>query len=183
MEVLAKRYVKAILQTWDEAGIQGLVRSFDFVAQGLKDSSSGLKNIFNSPYLSREKKLSLLESLMQQGLGSEKLDQKTHNLLRLLIEHSRVDLIPFIQRKLDETISVKKREFLAVIYTSSPLEPALMDRIKQSLSRHFDVKLELQESLWQRDEIKLVIDGIGVEVSFSNKVFCKNLKAHILNAV
>ncbi len=184
MEKVIKNYLKAILDSWNMNELERLLTQLGAISSALQikvlSQSARLIEILDSPYISQEKKRELLCNLAQDVAP---LDKKGENLLSLLVEHSRIALIPVLHERLRLKLSEKNKSYRALLYTPEALDKKMLMRIEQSLSRHFDVELQLEERISQRDEILLIIEGLDIEVSFSNDRFFENLKTHILQAI
>lgn len=184
MEKVIKNYLKAILDSWNMDELDALLAQLGMIATALQTKVSSqsmqLLEILNSPYINQDKKYALLCDLAQDAAP---LDKRGKNLLNLLVEHSRIALIPVLHERLRLKMSERNKSYRALLYTPEALDRKMLDRIAQSLSKHFNIELNLEERISNKDRILLTIEGLDIEVSFSNERFFKNLKTHILKAI
>ena len=67
--------------------------------------------------------------------------------------------------------------------TGQELSNDYVSSIEEQFSKKFDVKLSLSQNIGDYDGIKVDIDGLGVEISFSKDRLKSQLIDHILKAV
>ena len=73
--------------------------------------------------------------------------------------------------------------YTGVIYTNQELSYDSVVSIADQFSRKFNVALSLSQNICDYDGIKVDIDGLGVEISFSKDRLKTQLVDHILKAV
>lgn len=183
MERIVKNYLAAVLDSWDLNGLKVLIDQLTAISNILETRGKHLDCLMdslNAPYVTKEKRYAILCEVAQ---SVSDLDQKTKNLLKLFVEHNRIAMIPLLVKKLSLEISKKKKVYSALLYTSRELDGRVLEHIKQNLSKRFDVELTLEEKRTEKDGIFLMIEDLGIEVSFSSEQFYRNLKDHILRAI
>ena len=72
---------------------------------------------------------------------------------------------------------------VGVVYTNQVLSNDYVSSIEEQFSKKFNVKLSLTQNVCDYDGIKVDIDGLGVEISFSKERLKSQLIDHILKAV
>ena len=72
--------------------------------------------------------------------------------------------------------------YVGVVYTNLELSSDYVSSIEEQFSRKFDVKLSLSQKVCDYDGIKVDIDGLGVEISFSKERLKSQLIDHILKS-
>ncbi|CBG39694.1 F0F1 ATP synthase subunit delta [Helicobacter mustelae] len=176
LSMVAKRYVKAILQTWDSLseleGLFGNLQRLEIAWQNRE-----FREMMQIPFLDFAKKREILLSLL------ETQDQKMQNFFNLLLENRRLECVPFICKALRSHISAQKKSYEGVIYSKENLDPQMLENIQKKLENHLSVELTLYQKNIDRDEISLNIQDLGVEISFSKERFFNDLKSHILKAI
>jgi len=73
--------------------------------------------------------------------------------------------------------------YVGVVYTNEELSKDYVSSIEKQFSKKFDVKLSLSQNVCDYDGIKVDIDGLGVEISFSKERLKTQMIDHILQAV
>ena len=73
--------------------------------------------------------------------------------------------------------------YVGVVYTNLELSSDYVFSIQEQFSRKFNVNLSLSQKICDYDGIKVDIDGLGVEISFSKERLKSQLIDHILKAV
>ena len=94
-----------------------------------------------------------------------------------------MDIVPFIAQELKKQMNVLNNTYTGVVYTNKALESSYVDSITEKFSQKFDVKLSLEQNICDYDGIKVDIDGLGVEISFSKERLKSQMIDHILKAV
>ena len=113
-----------------------------------------VRDFIHSPFIEKGKKEELLLSVFG------KCEVKFENLIKLLVRSDRISAIPSIIKTLEKNILADKKQYVAVL------------RIKE----------ELQEKA-AIDGIRLSVEDLGVEISFSKERFFTDLTNHILKAI
>lgn len=135
-------------------------------------------SIVSSPQIADIEKVDLIISLVDAGN-----DENFKNLIKLLGEKRRLLLLPYIARELDSQIAKMNNSYVGVVYTNQELSNDYVSTIEKQFSKKFDVKLSLSQNVCDYDGIKVDIDGLGVEISFSKERLKSQLIDHILKAV
>ena len=110
-------------------------------------------------------------------------DETLNNFIKILGEKRRLGLLPFIAKELDSQIAKMNNSYVGVVYTNQELSNDYVSSIEKQFSKKFDVKLSLSQNVCDYDGIKVDIDGLGVEISFSKERLKSQLIDHILKAV
>lgn len=175
LNTIAKRYLKAILKSWKTEDLDGLLKELEKIACATKNDK--FSDLMHSPYVSFQDKQQLLLALI------ESKDKKVSNLLSLLLENKRLEVIPYLCEELKGFISQTHNFYKGVVYAKEKMNDAEVLKIRDSLAKRLNIGLELICQETHKDEIALVIDGLDVEISFSNERFLNDLKSHILKAI
>ncbi len=174
-DLIAKRYVKALLDGRD-------VNSSTTIYNELKTISSAFKeekfiSIISSSEVSSKDKEDLVISFVD-GCSND-----LKNLIKLLGTNKRIDLIPSLVKELDGQISEMNNTYTGVVFTNKELSADYVSSIEGQFSKKFDVKLSLSQNVCDYDGIKVDIDSLGVEISFSKQRLKSQMINHILKAV
>ncbi|WP_419769323.1 MAG: F0F1 ATP synthase subunit delta [Candidatus Marinarcus sp.] len=174
-DLIAKRYVKALLDGRDVNSATAIYDELNQIASAYADekfisiiASSEVKNSAKNDFV-----ISLVDNM----------SDTLKNLVKLLGENKRLDIIPFIAEELKSQISVLNNSYTGVVYTNKALDASYVDSITEKFSKKFDINLNLEQNICDYDGIKVDIDGLGVEISFSKERLKSQMIDHILKAV
>lgn len=174
-DLIAKRYVKALVDGRDSKTIKALSANLNTISTAYADEK--FNSIVSSPEVSDSKKVELVLSLVK------KTDEALTNFVKLLGEKRRLTLLPDIAAELDVQIAKLNNEYVGVVYTNQELSKEYVSSIEEQFSKKFDVNLSLSQNVCDYDGIKVDIDGLGVEISFSKDRLKSQMIDHILKAV
>ena len=175
-DLVAKRYVKALIDGRDNQVINNISNSLNTISSAFGDEK--FISIVTSPEVADYAKVDLIISLVDAA-NNETLK----NFIRLLGEKRRLSLLPFIANELNTQIAKMNNSYVGVVYTNLELSGDYVSSIEEQFSKKFDVKLSLSQKVCDYDGIKVDIDGLGVEISFSKERLKSQLIDHILKAV
>lgn len=175
LNTIAKRYLKAILKSWKNEELDSLLKELDTISLAMKNSK--FFDILQSPYISFQQKQQLIFDIVKSK------DPKLLNLLSLILENKRLEIMPHLCEELRVFISQSHNSYQGVIYAKEKVDKASISKIQDKLAKQLGIGLELIYQKTQKDEIALVIDGLDVEISFSNERFLEDLKSYILKAI
>lgn len=174
-DLVAKRYVKALIDGRDSSTINTISNKLNEISSAFADEK--FNSIISSPEISSDSKVILVNSLV------DVIDGALSNFIKLLGEKRRLDLLPFIAKELNTQIAKMNNSYVGVVYTNQELSNDYVSSIEEQFSKKFDVKLSLSQSVCEYDGIKVDIDGLGIEISFSKDRLKSQLIDHILKAV
>ncbi len=175
-DLVAKRYVKALIEARDSYAVSNISYSLNIISSAFGDEK--FISIISSPEVADYAKVDLIISLVD-GVHNQTLV----NFIKLLGEKRRLSLLPFIANELNVQIAKMNNSYVGVVYTNLELSSDYVSSIEEQFSRKFDVKLSLSQKVCDYDGIKVDIDGLGVEISFSKERLKSQLIDHILKAV
>ena len=174
-DLIAKRYVKALIDGRNSESINTISNKLNQVASAFADER--FNSIISSPEISDKSKVDLIISFV------DGTDNSLNNFIKLLGEKRRLDLLPFIAKDLNIQLAKMNNNYVGVVYTNQELSSDYISSIEKQFSKKFDVKLSLSQNVCDYDGIKVDIDGLGVEISFSKDRLKSQLIDHILKAV
>lgn len=174
-DVLAKKYVKALISERDIAQINFLVVELEMIAKVFVEEK--FNAIIESPEVSNKNKVDLILSMIKK-------DNKTlMNFISLLGEKKRLELIPEIVKQVKKELSILNNSYTGVVYSNEKLSTEYVKSIEEKFSKKFNIDLILVQNIGNYDGIKVDIDGLGIEISFSNERFKSQFIDHVLKAV
>lgn len=174
-DLVAKRYVRALVENRNIKSINAVEKRLDVVSSAFNDEK--FDSIISSPEVSDSNKVELVLSLV------DKPNEVFVNFIKLLGEKRRLNLLPSIAKELKTQVAKINNTYEGIVYTNSELSQKYITSIQEQFSKKFDVKLSLSQKVCDYDGIKVDIDGLGVEISFSKDRFKSQMIDHILKAV
>ncbi len=174
-DLVAKRYVKALIDGRDNQVINSISGNLNTISSAFCDEK--FISIITSPEVADNAKIDLIISLVDPADGILK------NFIKLLGEKRRLSLLPIIAKELNTQIAKMNNNYIGVVYTNQVLSNDYVSSIEEQFSKKFNVKLSLTQNVCDYDGIKVDIDGLGVEISFSKERLKSQLIDHILKAV
>lgn len=174
-DLIAKRYVKALLDGRD-------VKSATAITNELKTISSAFLeekfiSIITSSEVNSEDKVKLVLSFV------DKASKELTNLIKLLGTKKRLEIIPAITSELESQVARLNNSYTGIVYCNKKLTAKYISSIEKKFSEKFDVQLSLSQNVCDYDGIKVDIDSLGVEISFSKERLKSQMIEHILKAV
>ncbi|KAA6227320.1 MULTISPECIES: F0F1 ATP synthase subunit delta [unclassified Campylobacter] len=170
-DIIAKRYARAVSkQDINEIyeTLSGLVPAF---------SLPKFKIIVESTQVKKKKKAELLFSFF------ENLSLNCKNFLNLLVENSRISYIPQIVKELERQKITEENIYIGLVYTKEVLAQEKLEELQAKLSQKFKVKIQLQNQLINIDGVKIVLEELGYEISFSMKTLQNRISEFILKTI
>ncbi|ACM63555.1 F0F1 ATP synthase subunit delta [Campylobacter lari] len=171
-KVIAKTYAKAILERNDFE---------NFYSNLLELSSAFASNkfidILNSYEIKQDKKLELILSLLDNPSDAFK------NFINLIVDNKREMLIPEITKELSEQKASKENTFLGQVYSKEKLSEEEIKNLEEKLSLKFNAKIRLDSKISDNDSVKISLDGLGYEISFSMQSLKAKMNEYILKAI
>lgn len=174
-DLVAKRYVKALIDGRNSQVVNNISVNLNKISSAFSDEK--FISIISSPEVADYAKVDLIISLVDLA------DETLKNFIKLLGEKRRLSLLPLIANELNVQIAKMNNNYVGVVYTNQELSNDYISSIEEQFSKKFDVKLSLSQKVCDYDGIKVDIDGLGVEISFSKERLKSQLIDHILKAV
>lgn len=175
VDLVAKRYVKAIMIDSDNKSLTTIFNELNTISNAFL--SDKFISIVTSTDIDVEVKIDLILSFLKKS------SEKTTNLIKLLGEKKRLDIIPDIVNILENELAVLNNSYTGIIHTDVKLSAQEVRKLNKQFSTKFDVNLKLVQDVCDYDGIKIDIDGLGIEVGFSKDRLKSQLIEHILKAV
>ena len=175
-ELIAKRYIKPLMESCDQASLDNLSLLLTTVAKAYDNEKFNL--IMNSNEVSNSAKCQLVLDMVA-SVGSSTVN----NLIKLLAENGRLSLIPVIADQLTREIGRAKRTFSGRIYSNNPVDQASVDTIARDLGSKMGATISLSYVSSDFDGIRVEVDDLNVEINFSKSRLNAQLVEHILKAI
>ena len=169
---VAKNYAQALIEL---AGNDLTVQeTFLSEIKAVNESINQVKNanqIFENPEISKDEKKSLLRKLFQG-----KLNAKVLNLLLLLIDKQRFNLLSEIQNELLKLVNKNKGIIIAKVSSASELDANTIQALKQKLENI----LGKNEKVTIESKVEPALLG-GVKVTINDLVYDGSIKGKLEN--
>jgi F-type H+-transporting ATPase subunit delta len=175
IDLVAKRYVKALMSERKTKSLESIYKELKEISTAYSDEKFNV--ILSSTEVESSKKVELILSFI------DKCSETTTNLVKLLSDNKRLDIIPSIVNDLEGQLSVINNSYKGVIYTNEELSQSDVDALNTQFSQKFKVDLNLTQNICDYDGVKVSIDGLGVEVGFAKNRLKSQMIDHILKAV
>ena len=173
--LVAKRYVKALLIDQDINGITAIYNDIKIIASAFNDEK--FLSIITSTEVSANAKVELIGSFVDNN------NKSMINLLKLLADNKRLLIIPNIANELKKEIANLTNSYEGIVYTNVELSKTDLASIQENFAKKFNISLALTQNICDYDGIKVDIDGLGVEIGFSKHRLKSQMIEHILKAV
>lgn len=174
--MIAKRYVQSLVGVLDSSSLDNTSDLFAVLATAFDDSK--FLQIMNSNDIASSAKTTLILGMVESAKSSE-----INNLIKLLGENGRLILIPAIAKELKRQIGSIKRVYTGRIYSVSKIDQATIDSIAHDLGTKMDASISLKSVASECDGVRVVVDGLNIEIDFSKSRLNAQITEHILKAI
>ena len=175
-ELIAKRYIKAIVDGSDVSDIENMAAVFSSLAISFKDEK--FLNIIDSPNVSSSDK----ESILLDGVKSAN-SKKINNFVKLIVENKRINIIPAIAEGMRKDLARITKTYEGTVYSDSDIDAKVISELSSGLSKKFDSKIALTFVKNDFDGIKVDVEDLGIEINFSNTRINNQMIEHIIKAI
>ena len=175
-ELIAKRYIKALLSDSDIAFAQSVAIIFE----GLSDSFKNKKflNIIASTDISADEKASLLLDAVKCANS-----QRVNNFIKLLVENKRINIIPAIAEELRKNLADMTKTYSGVVLSNTNIKAKIIKDLSKGLSEKYNSKIVLSFEKTDFNGIKVEVDDLGIEINFSKDRINSQIIEHIIKAI
>ncbi|MDR1975987.1 MAG: F0F1 ATP synthase subunit delta [Campylobacteraceae bacterium] len=173
--VIAKRYVKALLESFSDkelANVQAALQELNS-AFGIAKFTT----IISTPDVDKEDKKRLVISILKDS------DKRLINFISLLSERGRLLFLPDICKELELQISLKNNRYEGKIYADKEISRDQTESLQKSFGKKFKADITFKSEKSNYKGVKIEIDDLGVETSFSLDRLKAQMTEHILKAI
>lgn len=175
-ELIAKRYIKAMKQGSTLESMQSIALVFSTLAESFKNEK--FLNIVNNPDVAKQEKMEILISAVKPaGLNS------VENLIKLLVENNRISIIPAIAEVIRKDIALTSKNYSGIVYSDSEIDASVIKDLSVGLGKKFDSVISLKFVKDNFDGVKVNVEDLGVEISFSKTRINNQIVEHIIKAI
>lgn len=172
---VAKKYVNALMSSCSESELKAVYSLLDSLVVAFKIDK--FNNIILSPDVASKEKESLVLSLVDAQ------NVKFSNFIKLLNSNDRLKLIPSIAKELKYQISLKNNCFEGEVFSNFEVTKEQISVLEANFGKKFNAQVKLKNTVNNYPGIKVQLDDLGVEVSFSLERLRAQLSEHILKAI
>ncbi|MGE4418392.1 MAG: F0F1 ATP synthase subunit delta [Sulfurimonas sp.] len=175
-ELIAKRYIKAIKQDSDAQKMQEIAFVFSILAEAFNNEK--FIQIINNPDVSKKQKSEILLDAVKSADFKE-----VENLIKLLAEHNRISIIPAIAEVMRKDIALTSKSYNGIVYSDSDIDAKVIEDLSSGLGSKFDSKISLKFKKDSFNGIKVDVEDLGIEISFSKSRINSQIIEHIAKAI
>ncbi|MFK5880738.1 MAG: F0F1 ATP synthase subunit delta [Sulfurospirillum sp.] len=172
---IARKYVKALMKSFDDKELKEIFLSLEELSSACKIDK--FNNIIESPDMDSKKREEFVLSLNKNS------NAKFVNFLKLLSQNNRLDLMPEICNELKYQEALKNNRFNGVIMSDFEITQDKISALEESFSKKFNSHIKLTKSDVEYPGVKVKIDDLGLEVSFSLERLKAQMSEYILKAI
>ena len=174
--LVAKRYVKALLDGENAENMAGISVVFDALSSQFENES--FVDFISAPDVSSSVKEEILLAAIEKAKS-----EKINNLIKLLAEKNRFVLIPEIAKQISKEIAIVNNAYTGKIYSDTDMDAKTVEALSNGLSKKVDANITLEFIKNNFDGIKVEVEDLGVELNFSKERINSTLINHILKAI
>ncbi|PID48264.1 MAG: ATP synthase F1 subunit delta [Proteobacteria bacterium] len=174
-EMIVKRYVKALFENFGDDRLNDFLSSLNKISSlyGMEK----FKTILQSPDVEKQTKEEFVLSCVDQK------DKEVVNFIKLLSSNDRLLLIPNITKELQRRVSQRDNIYEGELISDWDISKEEVKKLENGFGKKFGATVKLNVSKGDYPGIKIAIDGLGVEASFSVDRLKAQITEHILKAI
>jgi len=175
-ELIAKRYVKAIVSSFNAKSMKNVATIFSTLANAFQDEN--FKNLMNNPDVSLSEKSDILLASVKSVKSAE-----LNNIIKLIVDNKRINIIPAIAEEIRKHLAETTKSYNGIIYSDSKIDTGMIRKLSNGLSKKLDSKIALTFVKNDYDGIKVNVEDLGVEIDFSQARISNQMIEHIIKAI
>jgi len=174
-QLIAKRYVKALLSAMNQKEIEEASKKISGLAKAFDDKK--FLEIIASPELKKSKREALILDIV--GNSSKKLV----NFIKTLTIHNRFDLIPEIASLIQKELQRGANRYDGVVESKDRIKQKELKELQDALSKYTGSTIILHPVKSDYNGIKVVVEDLGIEATYSKDRIASDMINHILKAL
>ena len=112
-----------------------------------------------------------------------KIDEKLYRLLEIMSENGRLDLVPELASILEYERKLASKSFVGKIESDATLADEDIKRLEKRLSEYSGAKIVLEKGAQREDGLRVEVEDLGIELSYSKERVKADLLAFIQQAL
>ena len=161
-ELIAKRYVQALLSVADKKEISEYIEIINDIASSFSDEK--VIEMIEAPIVPESEKV---DAVLAAVKGAK--DQKLVNFIKLLGEKKRLSLIPAIATVLNEQMQKESNSYNGIIRSKTKLGKDDIGDLEKTLERYTGSTIKLEQKKSDLDGLRVSVEDLGIEVNFSKE--------------
>jgi F-type H+-transporting ATPase subunit delta len=175
-KLIAKKYAKALMESGDEAAVTSRLEALSAIASAFEEPQ--VKETIVSPLVDKNQKAKLVLA----ALG-KRADPVLTKLVELMAQKNRLDLIPEMVAMISFERKKASNHFEGIIYSDETLSEAAVKKLEASLEKYSGAKIALGQEQSDQAGLKVEVEDLGIELSFSRDKVKHALIDHIQKAL
>ena len=171
-ELIAKRYAKALMEISKSDDLENIVQSLQDISSSLNEEK--IKELVSNPLISKDKKFENLIAPLK-----DKIDDNLYKLLAIMSDENRLSLVPTLAEILSYEMKMASNSFEGTISSDGTLEEDDIKKLEERLSQYTGATIQLKDSDKKIDGIKVEVNDLGIELSYSKDRVKADLLAFI----
>jgi F-type H+-transporting ATPase subunit delta len=173
--VIAKKYVSALADSMDDKSLVSTLASLASIVPAFANKK--FNNILSSSDVSNEKRELFVLSLL------DKPSEKLSNFIKLLSANGRLVDIPSIVKELSSTIALKNNQYEGLLISNVKIDEKEIKEIENNISKKLGSTIKLTNEVTDYPGMKVEVESLGIEISFSNDRLKSQIADHILKSL
>lgn len=159
-ELIAKRYSHALTSVCTNmADVLEALNSLSEVV-----SKAEIQTALTSPIVSNAQKTEMVLATL-----GENADVSLINLIKILGENKRLNLIPAITKVLNSDQQRLLNAYEGVVKSASPLDEKALEELEGTLKTYTGSSIKLTQEKTDLEGLRVSVDDLGIEVNFSKQ--------------
>jgi len=175
-ELIAKRYIKALKNASDIESLKIIALIFETLSESF--SNDKFTQIINNPDVSKDQKEEILLASVKSTNSKD-----VNNLIKLLVENNRINIIPAIAEVLRKEVSSILKEYKGIIYSDELIDAKVIKDLSIGLGKRFESNIILSFVKNDFNGIKVDVADLGIEINFSKSRINSQIVEHIVKAI
>ena len=174
-EAVVKKYVKAVLSGIKPSEIQDFVSNLSQIAPAFQ--SEKFKSIISLPTLKSSEKADFIVSLVKDP------SINFINFIKLLGANKRLELIPQILVEINKQQAALDNSYKGEVDGNFNFSADQISALEDKFSKRLNASIKLDSQKSEYNGIKIELNDLGVEASFSVDRLKAQMSEHILKAI
>jgi len=175
-ELIAKRYAKALMELVPSKELADQIKVLRQIKQTAERPE--IAELIASPLIGNKEKSALLVEPLKG-----KIDDRLYRLLELMSEKGRLDLVGTMTEILAFELKKLNNKFEGTVEADETLPKEEIKRLERVLEEYSGAKIKLKQSDSKSDGLKVSVEDLGIEVSFSKSRVKSDLLEFIRRAL
>jgi F-type H+-transporting ATPase subunit delta len=159
-DLIAKRYAKALMELVPQKELASQLEVLGQLSALFRQPETA--ELIGSPLVSNAQKFDLLVAPLKK-----KLDARLYRLLEVMSEKGRLDLVPELTGILAFESKKLSNKFEGTVEADEALPKGELKRLEEVLAKYSGAKIKLKQTSTSGDGLRVSVEDLGLELSFS----------------